>query len=399
MRRSTSLITILALFVSASLATAAAKPAKPAAVKPAESKPVENSLKQSDLARKLVDALGLAEGLPEKPAEKDYLLILGGERTFRFEAEETFDRQSDLAIVRELPLFGAFSGKGWLHATTTQTAVHFKVLIPVSGKYIFKVTAKGDSQIWSVAGKAFRQSFGDKFSETSLGQVFIPAGELEFNALLPPDGAVDSFVFVAPANSPVEPLAGWATSAPLTAAALNEVFASSLGIESSLPDDSSYTAKTVEAASLSKIPQTARLTDTQLLGKPVAANWLRAFQTGANISLPIDIESLGVYRIRVRAVGSELTAGFGNRTVTKPLTASLNWVDLGTFRLPKGTNSLNLKLPPTGGVDVIEVTKKLSKAADYAAITKTGISGDSIVKPDELEKAVKLLQEMFKEKK
>ncbi|HXC93557.1 MAG TPA: hypothetical protein VN652_06070, partial [Geobacteraceae bacterium] len=65
-------------------------------------------------AQKLVDALGWGEGLPDNPGEKDYFAILGGNRNFKFEAEEVYDRQSDSVVVRDYPLFGAFSGKGWI---------------------------------------------------------------------------------------------------------------------------------------------------------------------------------------------------------------------------------------------------------------------------------------------
>ncbi len=393
------------IFSFTSTSSAASKPGKkPAAVKPAATMPVEDKsapdqLKQLDLARKIVDALGFGEGLPDKPVEKDYLQILGGNRTFKFEAEDTFDQQSDPIAVRDYPLYGAFSGKGWVHGTTTQLAVHFKVFIPVSGKYTLKVAAKGDNQLWSIAGKAFRLNTGDKFTENTLGQLFIPAGELEFNAVIPPAGGIDYFSFSAPSYAPIEPFAGWAPTKPLTAAAVNEVVSSILGLEPLLPDDTGYGAKIIEAISLPKLPETVHKTDNQVLGKPVAAKWLRAFQTGAKIAVPLEIDSSSVYRIRVRAVGTEISAGFGQRKVTATLKPELEWADLGTFRLPKGLNTLELQLPPTGGVDIIEVTRKLSSPADYAAITKSDKKGDSLVSPEELDKTIKSLQSQFKERR
>lgn len=393
------------IFSFTSIASAASKPGKkPVDVKPVATKPVEdksalNQLKQLDLARKLVDALGFGEGLPEKPSEKDYLQILGGNRTFKFEAEDTFDRQSDPIVVRDYPLYGAFSGKGWVHGTTTPLAVHFKVFIPVSGKYTMKVTAKGDNQLWSIAGRAFRLSSGDKFTESTLGQLFIPAGELEFNAVIPTAGAIDCFTFSAPSYAPIEPFEGWSPAKPLSAAAVNEVIASLLGLEPLLPGDTSYGAKIIEAISLPKLPETVHITDNQVLGKPVAAKWVRAFQTGARIAVPLEIESSSVYRIRVRAVGTEISAGFGQRRITAALKPDLDWVDLGTFRLAKGLNTLELQLPPTGGIDIIEVTRKLSSPADYAAITKSDKKGDSPVTPEELDKIIKSLQSQFKERK
>src|SRR6185369_14221624 len=113
----------------------------------AAEKAPETAVSQIIFAQKLVDALGWGEGLPDKATEKDYLAILGGNRNFKFEAEEVFDRQSDSVVIRDYPLFGAFSGKGWIHGPNLQTAVHFRVFIPISGKYTIKVSAKGDSQL------------------------------------------------------------------------------------------------------------------------------------------------------------------------------------------------------------------------------------------------------------
>lgn len=390
------LILAASIFSYTSSASAATKPA---AARPVAAKTAPLQLKEFDLARNLVDSLGFSEGLPPQPVEKDYLQILGGGRTFKFEAENTFDQQSDPVAVRDFPLYGAFSGKGWVHATTNPVAVHFKVFIPVTGKYTLNVTARGDNQLWSIAGKAFKQSYGDKFTTIDLGEVFIPAGELEFNAVIQPAGAIDTFTFTAPAFAPIEPLAGWNPAKPLTAAALNETVAALLGLEPLLPVDSSFKTKVIEAASLPGLSPRVHLTDKQIYGKPVAAQWVRAFQAVATVSVPLEIESSSVYTVRLRALGTTLTAGFGQRAVTVAAKPFLDWIDLGTFRLPKGTNTLTVELPPMGGIDVIEVTKKLSTPADYAAITKTGLQGETPLKPAELEAVVKSLKEQFKERK
>jgi len=365
----------------------------------AADKPSQVQVKQLDLGRRIVDGLGFGEGLPEKPVEKDYLAILGGNRTFKFEAEDTFDRQTDQVVVRDYPLFGAFSGKGWIQGATTQTAVHFKVFIPVSGKYTLTVKAKGDDQLWSLAGKAFKLNSGADLKEGTLGPLFIPAGELEFNAVIPAGGAIDCYTFTAPAYAAIEPLAGWNPTLPLTAAAKNEVIAALLSLEPLLPDDPGYSARTIEAASLANLPKTVQTTDNQILGKPVAAQWLRASQAGATVSVPLEVDAASVYRIRVRALGTVLIAGFGQRTVSTTMKPYLDWVDLGTFRLGKGSNTLVLQLPPTGGVDLIEVTRKRTSPADYAAVTKADKQGEVLIRPEELDSIIKSLQEQFKERK
>ncbi|NJD91111.1 MAG: hypothetical protein FIA91_06310, partial [Geobacter sp.] len=55
-------------------------------------------------AQQLIESLGLGEGLPEKPLEKDLLTILLGKRSFSFEAEDSYDQKNDTVSVRNYPL-------------------------------------------------------------------------------------------------------------------------------------------------------------------------------------------------------------------------------------------------------------------------------------------------------
>jgi len=356
------------------------------------------SLKQFDLAKKLVDAFGWSEGLPENPAAKDYLAVLGGNRTFRFEAEEVFDRQSDAVSIRNSPLFGAFTGGGWLSGITTPTAVHFRVFIPISGNYTLKASARGDEQLWSIAGRAFKVKFSDSLQEGKIGQVFIPSGYLEFNTLIPPAAGIDNLLFTAPAHTAIEPAAGWNFSAPLTAATLAETASSLLGNEQLLPEDMTYAVKKIDASSAA-LPPGTQLTENQVYGKPVAARWVRATQAAATLAIPVNIDSSGVYHFRIRCMGTEITAGFGARKVTLPAKPYLEWVDFGTFRLPKGTHALEIQLPPSGGADLIELVRKLSTPAAYLAINKLAVTADAAVRPEELDAVMKSLLEQFKERK
>lgn len=365
----------------------------------AAEKAAATAITQTAFAQKLVDALGWGEGLPDKPVEKDYLAILGGNRTFKLEAEEAYDRQSDSVVVRDYALFGAFSGKGWIHGPSSQTAVHFRVFIPISGKYTIKVSAQGDAQLWSIAGKAFRLNSGPKLKESVLGEAFIPAGVLDFNAVIPPGGAIDYIILTAPSYAAVEPLAGWNPSARLTGGALDEITASLLALEPLLPEDKGYSRKTVEAAAISPSPAGFYVTDNQIMGRTVAPKWLRAGYAPATLLIPLQTESSSVYGIRVHFLGKELTAGFASKATTFKGSPSFGWVDIGTFRLPKGTNSLQLSVPPTGGVDVIEVSRKLTSPADYASLTKSARSSDSLIRPEEADSIIKSLQDKFKERR
>lgn len=58
----------------------------------------------------LVTAMGWDAGLPIKPREKDYLVILSGKRFFKFEAEKYYAAQTDNVSVRNYALLGLFPG-------------------------------------------------------------------------------------------------------------------------------------------------------------------------------------------------------------------------------------------------------------------------------------------------
>jgi len=356
------------------------------------------AVKQAELAKRLVDLFGWSEGLPENPQEKDYKVILGGQRRFRFEAEETYDRAFDAVAVRDYNLFGPFTGRGWLHGITVPTAVHFKVFIPIAGKYTLSAVTKGDDQLWSVAGRAFKVNAGEKLKTTVIGQAFIPAGILEFNAVVPPGGAIDAIEFSAPALAPLEPLSGWNFSANLTGGQLAEVAAPLLGTEALLPEDQSAPHKMLSAAAVTPLPEALLLTDSQVLGKTIADKWVRAGQVAGQLTMPVEIDATGVYQVRVRFVGSTLTAGFGDRTVTMPGKPYLDWVECGVFRLAKGKNMLSLRIPPSGGVDSVEIIRRKSSTADYVAVMKLGKGGDETVSSAELDNLLKSLQEKFRER-
>ncbi|HZV82086.1 MAG TPA: hypothetical protein VFF53_07970, partial [Geobacteraceae bacterium] len=254
-------------------------------------------------------------------------------------------------------------------------------------------------QLWSVAGRAFKINAGAKLKETVIGQVFVSPGNLEFNAVIPPGGAIDYLLFSAPALASVEPVAGWNFTAPLTGGQLAEVAVALLGSEGQLPGDAAARHKTVAASAVSPLPEAFYLTDNQLFGKPMADKWVRAGLVAAKLSIPVDIDTPAAYQLRVRFVGSTITAGFGDRTVTQPGKPYLDWVDCGVFRLGKGTSFINILIPPAGGVDSVELVRKKSAAEDYVAVAKLGKSAEEVITSAELDRLLKLLQERFKERR
>lgn len=346
----------------------------------AEGTDKKQPVQQGAFAARLVEALGWGDGIPESPKDKDYQAVLSGVRNYRFEAEEFYDRAGDVATVRTYKVFGPYSGKGWLSGISSQTSIHFKVFLPLAGTYTLKVAGKGDGQLWSVGGRGFKANCGNSFSVAQLGKVTLPAGTFEFNAVLPPDGAIDYVDFSAPSYAPIEPSGGWDFSGLLTQHHLAEVTAALLGLEDKLPKNKRVGTKNIHVASTVELPSGVTTTTNEHLGKFFAPKWIRVGTDPVSFDLPIGAEEPAVYGVRVRFVGSELTASLAGRDVVLTGKPYLDWLDLGTFRLTKGTHTLHLALPPFGGIDVVEVTPRESSPADYlAAAQLTGAAAQPVL--------------------
>jgi hypothetical protein len=86
---------------------------------------------QKDFAYLMIDSFSWAAGLPAESSDRDYLLILGGKRNFRYEAENAYNPATDRVTVREHSQFGPFTGKGWLLGVSDTTFATFTLLLPI----------------------------------------------------------------------------------------------------------------------------------------------------------------------------------------------------------------------------------------------------------------------------
>src|SRR6185369_4403649 len=151
---------------------------------------------QKDLAQMIVTDFGLSDGLPKDPADRDYLVILGGRRTYRFEAENSYNPKSDKVTLAEYNLYGPFSGKGWLLGVSEKTNATFTAQLPIGGMYTLKAVIKGDGFIWNVDGKEYKAgSTAGGFKEVVFGTMSVKPGVIKMKVTIPPQGGIDSFTF------------------------------------------------------------------------------------------------------------------------------------------------------------------------------------------------------------
>lgn len=391
--RCSIILLMLVLVVSGSAFSAETK--KGVIKEPVKTAKTAASITQGEFARRVVKLLGWEKGLPKEPKDRDYLLIMEGKRSFKFEAENAYNRKTDDVAVRKYELFGPFSGISWLGGISTPTTVHFKVFIPISGEYRLSAAAKGKGQRWKIGGKEFTVNSGDRLTVTDVATVALKAGETEFEMELPPEGGVDYLLFSAPDLTPIEPLDGWRFSSPLTKGDLAAIVASLLGWEDRLPVDAKSGVTTILGTDLQGLPPTVTATDTGYYGKFTAQRWLRAGNTGAELDVPFTVSRTGVYGLKLRYMGALLKASLDGTALDRDAKGILDWINLGPQRLSEGKHLLHVSLPSYGGLDALVIEPRQSSPADYMALV--GLKGEpaDVVTPAEAEKIETQLVERF----
>jgi len=365
----------------------------------AASVPAGSSISQGDFARKLVKVFGWEEGLPKDPTDRDYLRILSGKRTLKFEAEAIYEPKTDPVASRNFDRYGPFSGDAWLGGTASPATVHFTVFIPLAGEYRLSASAKGDGQVWKISGREYTANSGGSLSLTKVATVPLKAGKLEFEMVLPPEGGIDYVIFEAGNLSPVEPLDGWRFTASLTLGSLAEISVALLGWEDQLPIDEATGRTTLLASDLKEIPQGAKLTDAAIFGPITGKNWVRAGSLKGELDFPFTVSRPGVYGLKLRYMGNSLSAILDGTELVRDGKRSLDWIDLGLYRFTDGPHSLRIRIQPYEGVDALVIEPRHSTPAAYMAVA--GLKGDpaSPVTPQEVENVLSRLVERFKTRK
>ncbi|MGB9082293.1 MAG: hypothetical protein WCD00_13425 [Desulfuromonadaceae bacterium] len=324
-------------------------------------------------------------GLLKDPADRDYLMILGGKRTFRYEAENAFNEETDRVTIRDFPLYGSFTGKGWILGVSDATSASFSILLPVAGEYDVKAVIKGDGFVWNIDGKEYRaDSKSGIFRETDIAKVTLKAGVTTINVTIPPEGGIDSFSLKAPDYMPVQPFIGWRFREGLTAARMAEVAAALTNRFAQLPDAAqAESPKPLAVFEKTVLPPTAAYTTAPYLGYFSSAKWIRADYRGATLQIPLTVAESGYYGLTVNAMGENISGnvnGTAFKLSGKPYLTKLN---LGLHRLESGDNTLMITLPPMGGIDSIEFNRKRTTPEDFLRLSGVPGPADRLIGAEE----------------
>ena len=351
---------------------------------------------QKDFAQLVVEQFSWDAGLPKEPADRDYLLILGGKRTFSYEAESTYNDKTDLVSTRDTIMFGPFTGKGWILGVSSKTSANFTVLLPVQGEYLLKAVIKGDGFVWNVDKKDYRaDSKSSKFLEVEVGKIFLKAGIVKIEVTIPPEGAIDSFSFAAADYTPIQPLVGWRFKERLTAGRMAEIAVSMMSGYSGLPESADNSLKGLSAAETAILPESAAKTATAFLGKFFSSEWIRADYRGASIQIPVKVDETGYYSITANLLGDRISGSVNESRFEVSGKQYLDKLKFGPFRFESGDNMITFNLPPMGGIDTVEFSRKGTLPADFLKLA--GISGppERLITADEARSFLKSFQSAF----
>lgn len=356
---------------------------------------------QKDFARLILQQFSWNGGLPKEPVDRDYLLILGGKRTYRYEAETAYNEKTDRVTMNSNPMFGAFTGTGWILGVSDTTTSTFTILLPIEGEYDLKAVIKGNGFVWNFGNKEYRaDSKSAKFQEVTIAKVKLKEGVVSITLQIPPEGAIDSFSLSAPNYPSIQPFNGWRFKDGLTAGRLAETVVALTNRYSQLPDVEQKTAPKARA-DFDKIalPPTVTYTTASYLGPFTSPKWLRADFRGETLQIPLTVAETGYYGLVLNVMGQPVTGSVNDTPFKLAGKPYLYKHDIGLYRLEAGDNTLSVTLPPAGGIDSVQFNKKSSTPDDFLRLSGVTGPADRLVGAEEAAAVLKKIQGSFQIRK
>jgi hypothetical protein len=317
---------------------------------------------QRNWALQLIDSLGWSFGLPEKPTDADYALMLGGRRVYRIEAEDAYQR-GDRVAVMNFTTFGPFSGSGWLNGIKEPSEVHLKFNLLHSGRYRVKARVRLVEHHLRFGTRDFRVSGGEQFSDVRVGVIDLQAGPQEALLLLRPNGSVDFIELAAEPFEPIQPEGGWQFDAEVTAEVAARTTIQALNLQKNLPPTGQ--SFKLEAENL-VLPAGVRISADSNRG---VASGGRYIQVGA-VPVVLDFYTANVTSsvadLVLRAAGSRPVGVRvpGHLEVAKGVAPAFGDTFLGTLFLAREELTIQVKLPAGGSLDYLELRQRRAESAD-----------------------------------
>ena len=322
-------------------------------------------LTQRDWMMTLVDTLGWSFGLPDEPQDPDYINILSGNRTYRFESENFFTSKKDNISIMSFRDFGSFSGKGWLHGARKPAEVRFNIHLPLHGLYTVKAHLREPGHKFKIAGTLQSVDGGSDFSLVTIGSFELQAGPHEIVVTLPANGSIDYISFEAPNFPIISPSDGWQPDEPLTKEILETTLLQLFKLADLFPEAREPIRIEAEDHHLPGFT----IESSGHLGQPSGGKWLLATPFSANVTIPLELPDIGFYDLTLRVMGEKINVVLGDHHeinfMAKPFLDDFVFTSLYFYN---ARTDIKVSLPKGAGFDKLTLTKRQVEPKTVSAL-------------------------------
>lgn len=345
-----------------------------------------SSLSQRDWMITMVDTLGWSFGLPDEPQDPDYINILAGNRSYRFEAENIFTRQKNKISVLSFTNFGFYSGQGWLHGDRQPSEILLNFNLPLGGQYQVKANIRQAGHVFNIGEETIKVGGGIEFSEVVIGSYDLDAGPQEIKVTLPPNGSIDYISLTAPDFAIIAPSDGWQPDAELTWDVIETTLLQLYHLADFFPQSDEPIV--IEAEDF--VQEGFKSVRIPHLGKPSGGEWLMADPWAAEIRIPFILPQEGFYDLNLRVIGPEMTLTIGDHhQINFKGKAYLEDFVFPSLYFPSKNSDISVSLPPEGGIDRFSLTRRIVEPESVK--TLLGFRHDSPPTPKDLNNIALLL--------
>jgi len=354
----------------------------------AEEAPGSSTPTQAELVYGLVEGLGWSFGLPDQPDINNYLVILNGQRTWRFEYEDIYVPSANAPIApKEIKSFGPFSGKVWQRAPARDVETDISFLLPISGTYEIRASLTQPGYTFKIDDTELTADGERNFSEVVFGSAELTAGSHDAKVTIPARGGIDYLLLSAPPTTSIAPVGGWLPDKELTSADLAVVVSRTLELEPFLRPQPDELVIEAEAA---PSPEHTTECDDCYQG-PMTGEWLRTDILPAPYTHLFEVDQAGVYDLSLSILAKSPVSGSinGKYAFTISPLPYFTVVPAGTVYLEKGTNQIDIELPPRAGLDRFILKPRESAPDDYLRLT--GLGPDPQPSREQLDRVLQLI--------
>jgi hypothetical protein len=329
---------------------------------------------QADWSRRMVTALGIAEGMPSGGGTDVYAEFLAGEPIppIRIEGAQAASLPAGARVERD-PASGKF---GAIRAGASGAIAEYRVRVPAGGIYALYAEA-GDPRGAPAAAHHWRVDGGKPvtsqpapglagganppwpFNARLVGYHVLSRGEHAVSDEIPAGGKLTAFALVRQPFPHVRPPDGWRDRDALTYGVKAVTMVQAMQLEDELPELERWSVVREGERPDRVWPKPASAGAADAPEKLSAGRWMAGTPEGVTLLYEIDLPRPCTYSVLARMAGTGgsrwILDARVERSVTPARADRLDWIRVTTLPLGKGRHRLGVRLTGSAGLDAIRL--------------------------------------------